>query len=108
MRTPEDYAREGKKAVEEGYDCLKYDFFTYRPDEGNYTDLDRISLLSPSYLKTIESRVAAVREAVGPVVDLIIENHSHPSADQIRPSGNRTSDCHRRTHLHPLEVCGLL
>lgn len=79
-RSPEDYAREGKKAVAEGYDCLKYDFFTYRPDEGRFTDEDRISFLSPYYMKMLESRISAVRTAIGPDIDLIIENHSYPDA----------------------------
>lgn len=76
QRTPEDYANEGRKAVAEGYDCVKYDFFTFKPDSGNYGDNDRIGLLSPEYLEMFESRVKAVREAIGPHVDIIIENHS--------------------------------
>lgn len=80
QRTPEEYAREGKRAVAEGYDCVKYDFFTFKPDDGNYTDLDRISLLSPKYMNEIESRIAAVREAIGPDVDIIVENHSFTDA----------------------------
>ena len=29
QRTPEDYAREAKRAVDDGYDCIKIDFFTF-------------------------------------------------------------------------------
>ena len=76
QRSPENYAREAKKAVAEGYDAIKIDFFTFKPDSGNFTDLDHIGLLSPFYINLIESRVKAVREAIGPDVDLIVENHS--------------------------------
>ncbi len=78
--TPEDYAREAKKAVAEGFDAVKADFFTYAPDGRKYDDLDRIGLLSPKYINMIESRVKAVREAVGPDVDIIVENHSFTDA----------------------------
>jgi len=84
----EDYAREGKKAVAEGFDCVKYDFFTYAPDGSKYDDRHRLGLLSPKYINLIESRVAAVREAVGPDVDIIIENHSFLDALSAVQIGN--------------------
>ena len=84
----EDYAREGKKAVAEGFDCVKYDFFTYAPDGSKYDDRHRLGLLAPKYVKLIESRVAAVREAVGPDVDIIIENHSFLDALSAVQIGN--------------------
>ncbi len=81
MKTLEDYAEVSKKAVAEGYDAIKIDFFTYDPDDGHaYTDEDCTRLLSPYYVNLIESRVAAVREAIGPDVDIIMENHSRPDA----------------------------
>lgn len=80
QRTPDDYAREAKKAVAEGYDAIKIDFFTFKPDEGNFNDNDRLGLLSPEYLQMYEARVKAVREAIGPNVDIIMENHSRPDA----------------------------
>ena len=88
QRTPEDYAREAKKAVAEGYDAIKIDFFTFKPDEGNFTDTDRIGLLSPEYLNMYEARVRAVREAIGPNVDIIIENHSFTDSQSAAQLGN--------------------
>jgi len=88
QRTPEDYAREAKVAVAEGYDAIKIDFFTFKPDDGRYNDLDRIGLLSPKYLRMYEERVKAVREAVGPDVDIIIENHSFTDAQSSAQLGN--------------------
>ncbi len=87
QRTPEDYAREAKKAVAEGYDAIKIDFFTFKPEEGKYGDEDRIGLLSPAYINVIEDRVKAVREAIGPNVDLIIENHSFTDAQSSSQLG---------------------
>lgn len=88
QRTPDDYAREAKKAVAEGYDAIKIDFFTFKPDEGNFNDNDRLGLLSPEYLQMYEARVKAVREAIGPNVDLIIENHSFTDSQSAAQLGN--------------------
>lgn len=88
QRTPDDYAREAKKAVAEGYDAIKIDFFTFKPDEGNFNDKDRLGLLSPEYLQMYEARVKAVREAIGPNVDLIIENHSFTDSQSAAQLGN--------------------
>lgn len=77
-RTLEDYIKYAKKAVSEGYDCIKIDFFTFKEAEkaGSYSDTERTTLLPAERLDSIVARVAAVREAIGPKVDLIIENHS--------------------------------
>lgn len=72
----EDYVKYAQKAVSEGYDCIKIDFFTYKEDGTSYNDMERTTLLSPERLNTIVGRVEAVRNAIGPNVDLIIENHS--------------------------------
>ena len=81
LKTLEEYAEVSKKAVEEGYDAIKIDFFTYAPDTGRrYTDEDCTRLLAPETVKVVVDRVAAVREAVGPNVDIIMENHSRPDA----------------------------
>ncbi len=72
---PEQYADVAKEAVAEGYDALKYDFFSF-DEEGNTITVEEYTrLLQPKYLAMIERRVAAVREAVGPMVDLIAECH---------------------------------
>ncbi|MST55780.1 mandelate racemase/muconate lactonizing enzyme family protein [Pyramidobacter sp. SM-530-WT-4B] len=79
--TTQDYIENSMKAVKEGYDCIKIDFFTFDPMDGHrYTDEDCCRLLSPHYIGIVEERVAAVREAIGPNVDIIMENHSRPDA----------------------------
>jgi L-alanine-DL-glutamate epimerase-like enolase superfamily enzyme len=94
MRTPEQYANEARKAVAEGYDCVKYNFFMYKPegDPVKLTELfgpdDQLGLVTPVNMRVIESRIAAVREAVGPDVDIILENHAHTDAQSAVQIGN--------------------
>ena len=81
LTTLDEYREVSKKAVAEGYDAIKIDFFTYAPEDGRrYTDEACTRLLSPKLVEVVESRVAAVREAIGPNVDIIMENHSRPDA----------------------------
>jgi L-alanine-DL-glutamate epimerase-like enolase superfamily enzyme len=77
----EDYAKACKKAVAEGYDCVKIDFFTYDRDGRPFEKEEMTRLLKPYYVQLIEERIAAVREAIGPNVDIIMENHSNPDAN---------------------------
>lgn len=86
--SPQDYAREARKAVAEGYDAIKIDFFTFTPEGGKYGDEDRLGLLSPAYVNVIEARIKAVREAIGPDVDIIMENHSFTDALSSSQLGN--------------------
>lgn len=77
----EDYGNVAKKAVEEeGYDALKYDFFTFDEDGSRITVEEFTRLLLPKYQKMIERRVEAVRKAVGDEVDIIAECHSRLDA----------------------------
>lgn len=86
-RTPEDYAENAKKAVEEGYDAVKFDFFLYNEEDGFFNDNDRLGLLSKKYLNIVEKRIAAVRETIGPDVDIIMENHSYTDAQSALQLG---------------------
>lgn len=85
--TPEEYAEEARKAVADGYDAVKYNFFIYLPKDkvtekqDRYTDLDRLGLLTNDKVQLVEDRIAAVREAVGPNVDIIVENHAYNDAN---------------------------
>jgi L-alanine-DL-glutamate epimerase-like enolase superfamily enzyme len=89
LGTTEEYAAVSKQAVAEGYDAIKIDFFTYDRDKRNFTKEEQTRLLAPYYLDLIEERVAAVREAVGPAVDIIAENHSCPDANGAIQIGQR-------------------
>lgn len=78
----EDYVATAKKAVAEGYDAIKIDFFTFKPEDGTrYVAEDRTRLLDPKTVSVVIDRLAAVREAVGTNVDIIMENHSYLDAN---------------------------
>lgn len=78
----EEYAENARKAVAEGYDAIKIDFFMFDRDGRKFNnELESVTLLKPYYTQLIEERVAAVREAIGPGVDIIMENHSFPDAN---------------------------
>ncbi len=64
--TPEQNAQEAKKVVEMGYTAMKFDPF----GQHNYYTI------SPEEAQLAEDRVAAVREAVGPNVDILVEVHA--------------------------------
>jgi galactonate dehydratase len=62
--TPEQFAAAAAKVVAEGYTALKWDPFG-----------DADTTLGPAAMRAAVEQVAAVREAVGPDVDLCIEVH---------------------------------
>jgi len=80
----EEYAKVAEEAVADGYNALKFNFLVYDRD-ARWTGI----LTGPQehwMIEMIEERVAAVRAAVGPDVDIILENHGysdHVSAEQI-------------------------
>ena len=86
-RTPEDYASQARIAVEKGFDAVKFNFLTFREDEGRYEGTDQTAFLSPKYMRVAEARIAAVREAVGPDVDIILENHCYTDAQSASQYG---------------------
>lgn len=79
-KTPAEYAEVCRKAMEEGYDAVKIDFFTFAEDGYAFTDEDRTRLVHPKWLNMIEARLKAIRKECGNDLDIIIENHSFPDA----------------------------
>ena len=76
----EDYVANARKAVAEGYDAIKIDFFTFAPDGHRFCSEETTRVQRPEVVNMIRERIAAVREAVGPDVDIIMENHSYIDA----------------------------
>lgn len=79
-RTPEEYAKNARIAVDDGYDAIKIDFFTFDENDGCFSDNERLGLIGKKYLNLYEKRLAAVREEIGPDIDIIIEHHSSTDA----------------------------
>ena len=74
LATTEEYAQAAKDAVADGYDALKVDVLIWSREREKMESY--IGLLPYDVTQMAESRVAAIREAVGPAVDIIIECHS--------------------------------
>ncbi len=80
MVTPQDYAEAAKICIKEGYDALKADFLSF-DGAGNKIPYEKcMCKLKSELLNMALDRLAAVRDAVGPAVDIIIENHSNLDA----------------------------
>ena len=78
--TVEDYVANAMKAVREGYDAIKIDFFTFAEDGHRLRAEETTRILTPKNYDMIRRRLSAVREAVGEGVDIIMENHSYIDA----------------------------
>lgn len=87
-RTPEDYAQVAREAVRQGYDCIKTDFFMFKEEAGRFIASEQTGLLPPKTIRMLEARIAATREAVGPDVDIIMENHCYTDALGAVQMGN--------------------
>ena len=83
IRTPEDYARVAKLAVEDGYDAVKIDFLQYNESGERFSADERTGFLTPAVRNVFASRLAAVREAIGPEVDIMVENHGYTDAQSV-------------------------
>jgi len=75
MITPEDYAGATRKAVADGYDCIKVDPVGFDL-KGKWMGWSNYGILQYDQLKIGVERVAAIREVGGPKMDIIIEMHS--------------------------------
>ena len=77
-RTPAEYAKRAREVVARGYRAMKFDpFGTAWKD------------LSPEETALAEARVAAVREAVGPEVEIYVEVHGRLSGEAAITMGRR-------------------
>jgi L-alanine-DL-glutamate epimerase-like enolase superfamily enzyme len=97
LRTVEEYASVAKEAAAQGYDAVKVDFIAFGLKGGldlgeGFPWLEteyQTRLLTPEFADMFISRVAATREAVGPNVDIIVENHSKTDAQGAVQVGQR-------------------
>ncbi len=71
---PEEYADAAMRTVADGYDALKFDPIMIRSD-GTVGNPNR--LLAKDKFNLAVERVKAVREAVGPDVDILVEIHGN-------------------------------
>jgi L-alanine-DL-glutamate epimerase-like enolase superfamily enzyme len=72
---PEEYAEACRKAAEDGYNCVKVDPVGFNM-KGEWMGWSNYGILQYDQIKIAVDRVAAIREAGGPKMDIIIELHS--------------------------------
>jgi L-alanine-DL-glutamate epimerase-like enolase superfamily enzyme len=72
---PKQYAEAALIAVSEGYDSLKVDAIAM-DEKGNWNQRNLNGVLSDRTLRLGYNRLKAIREAVGPDVDIIAEMHA--------------------------------
>ena len=78
---PSEYAEAAKKAVAEGFDCVKVDpimFYGSTAEENALKNPKQtfFGLLRAEDIRRAYNRMKAIRDAVGPDVDIILEVHS--------------------------------
>lgn len=108
---PDEYAAVAKKAVAEGYDCIKVDPVVL-DKEGKRPQVSPDSwklygILTNDQIRLAVDRIAAMRDAVGPDVDIIIEIHSYlgvNSAVQLGRALERFNIFYYEEAIHPLNV----
>ncbi|MFB6136804.1 MAG: mandelate racemase/muconate lactonizing enzyme family protein [Halobacteriaceae archaeon] len=81
LETPEEWAEGAAEVVDRGYTAMKFD-----PIETAYRDL------SNPDLELAVDRIGAIREAVGPGVDLLIEGHGRLTPGEAIRFGKRIEE----------------
>jgi L-alanine-DL-glutamate epimerase-like enolase superfamily enzyme len=76
---PAQYAETARIAVAEGYDAIKVDPIAM-DDKGNWNQRNLTGVLPDRILRLGYNRLKAMREAIGPDVDIIVEMHAFTDA----------------------------
>jgi len=104
LTDPADYAAAAIKVVEDGYTAMKFDPWRYddglfkeHPGPGNST--------KGKWMRIAEERMAAVREAIGPEVDLILEAHGKFSPQLAIEIGRRCAQYDFMFYEEPTGTC---
>ena len=82
-RSPEFYYNVTKKAMADGYSAVKIDFLS------GADPVALVSVATNDFLDKLEEQLAAVRDAGGPKMDIILENHSKTTVSPAVAFGQR-------------------
>jgi L-alanine-DL-glutamate epimerase-like enolase superfamily enzyme len=77
---PSVYAEAASRAASEGYTAIKANFMRFDRKGGILPYIDALSHLDKGFLRLVEARIRATREAAGPDVEIIMENHAMTDA----------------------------
>lgn len=77
----EDYAASCKRAVGEGYTAVKADILQFNSEGRRVPFSELCGSLPKKTLSLAKERLAAMREAAGDQVDIILENHANTDAN---------------------------
>ena len=99
--SPESYAEAALKVVEGGYTAMKFDPFAVRPD-GVWDYSARA--LSRERANLAFDRVKAVREAVGPNVDILVEVHGNLGPTSAIQIGKRLEELDPFFYEEPVDA----
>lgn len=99
LTKPEQYAQIAKKCVTEGYDAIKVDPIAIDKDGG--FGYKNTGLLTYDKLKLYRDRLAAIREAVGPAIDIIVELHTGTDVNSAIQLGKAIEDL----NIYYMEEC---
>ncbi|MDR1250412.1 MAG: mandelate racemase/muconate lactonizing enzyme family protein [Treponema sp.] len=89
---PAFYADAALKAVAQGYDAIKTNFMRFDKDGNILPYTASTAYISRETMRLVEERLKATREAVGPDVDIIIENHAMTDASTAIQIGRMARD----------------
>jgi galactonate dehydratase len=101
IETPEDYAERVAEVAAMGYDALKFDPFA-APRGSGWKPRQR--LLEPERADLAYERVKAVREAVGPNVDVLVEVHGYLGVSDAIAWGRRIVELNPFFYEEPVDA----
>ncbi|MFD2181375.1 mandelate racemase/muconate lactonizing enzyme family protein [Rhodoplanes azumiensis] len=109
--TPEDYAEVTRVAMADGYDSIKVDpiIFSDRPDGKGPWKIT--GPLENRVIRTVYDRMAAMREAGGPDLDIILEHHANTDTVSAIQIGRALEDLrifYYEEPCHPLNSRSML
>lgn len=98
---PEEYAEAAQRVVADGYDAIKFDPFAVTPD-GVWSYPERA--LTRERADLAYARVAAVREAIGPEVDILVEVHGNLGTTSAIEMGRRFAELEPFFYEEPVDA----
>jgi galactonate dehydratase len=99
--TPEDWSEAARKVANDGYTAMKFDPFAF-DREGKW--VYPLRALSAERADLAYERVKAVREAVGPQVDILIEVHGNLGTTSAIRIGKRLEDFNPFFYEEPVDA----